>query len=429
MKISRIRQVSVWSYAALASLAFWSLGTLTTSCKHVEELLETGPVEPKKPLTCVSDLSAARDAKFDLAGDLATKMRVVTEGTVHLREVVEKLDKDVAHACAAIGRDLGKKALEVDEGLAPGERALSVCSAAAARVKSNREENGIVFLIYPQVPMCTTSLSEHSRCLRECDSNLPPDGSGTRCDPDSVSGRCDAKCTGTCVASHSDECSGHCRGVCRGGCDEEFHGKCGGRCNGTCDGNSSSGTCDGVCEGKCSKDANGSCGGTCKGKCAGACLSDSKKRQCSGICNGTCSEPLTAERCGGVLAPPEMVPECGALCSAQMSKQVNCLAGNVDIQVYNSTTEGAGDKLKAALAKGAAVLLEADEGMRPSLERASGGLQSAFESAEDAFDSNESAKKRAEKCLRTAKDDFEAARKALEKVREASQAVFFAAKG
>lgn len=423
MKTPNFRRVSIW----LCALA--TLGAVPAGCKTVNEFLRTGSTEPAQPKTCVSDLSAARETKFDLPGDLATKVKAVVEGTVHLREVVTKLDKDVAHACAAIGRDLGKH-LEVDDAQAPGDRALSVCKATAKRVKSNREENGIVFLLYPQAPTCTTSLSEHSRCLRDCDSNLPPDGSGTRCDPDSVSGRCEAKCEGVCVTSHSDDCAGLCRGVCRGGCDDEFHGKCGGRCNGTCDGESSSGKCEGLCEGKCSKDADGSCGGTCKGKCAGSCLSESKKKkQCNGICQGACSEELTAERCGGVLAPPEMVPECGALCSAQMSKQVNCLAGNVDIQVYNSTKEGAGAKLKASLGKGAGVLLEADEGMRAQLDRAAGGVQAAFDSVQEALSSDEKSKKRVGRCLQTAKDEFEAARKALEKVREASQAVFFAAKG
>jgi hypothetical protein len=403
-----------------------SLGLLATSCETVKEMIGMEPKEPE-PKSCVANLDTAGDVKVDGQGDLPIKVKAVLEGTVHLREAIEKLDKDVAHACAAVGRDLSKDAIEVDEGKPAGVRALSVCSAAAKRVKSSREDNGVVLLVYPQAPICTTSLSEHTSCLRGCDPNLPADG--VQCDPDSASGRCGEKCEGVCVTSHSEECAGSCRGACRGGCDEDFFGKCGGRCNGTCDGNSVSGKCEGVCEGKCSKDADGSCGGTCKGKCAGFCLTQSEKKECSGTCQGSCSEDMELVRCGAVLAPPEMVPECAAMCNAKMTREVHCLAGNVDIQVYNSTKEGAGAKLQGALKKGIDVLSQADDGMRQQFDRATERLTTAFDTVEEAIANEQKVKQDVGGCLESAKEEFEDTKAALEKIREASQAVFLAAKG
>lgn len=411
------------------ALLFLAWALPTGGCKYVEKL--TGKTSnPETQKACIEDLQTARGQKFELEGELEARVSAALEGTVYLRDLAEKLGKEVAEACAAMGRDLGNSKLDVDESLEPGARAKAVCDQVTKLIKKKKEDDGVVLLLYPHAPMCSVGLDEFSGCLRECDSALSAsDGSSASCDPESVMGRCEAKCDGTCVQSFSDDCSGTCRGSCQGGCDEGFYGKCGGRCIGTCDGSTSPGKCDGVCDGKCTSEANGSCQGKCKGKCAGACLSEVKRRTCAGTCVGSCSEDFSAQRCGIALPPPEMTPACAALCDAKMTRQLHCIAGHADIMVYHSTKEGAGEKLKAALEKRLDVLIGAEEGMKAFIDRAHEGVSNTFSAIDESLKDDAKAKKKVRPCLEQAEDVRKDAAAAIEVIRETSTSVVLAVKG
>ncbi len=384
---------------------------------------------PEEPKSCLEDLTAVNEAKFSLSGDLGPRTKAVLTGTVHLRELAKKLDTEVATVCSALAQDLGQKDAKPQDSLPPGKKATAACEQAAEAIKKKREEDGVVMLVYPYAPTCTVDLADYGRCVRQCDSNVPPDSSAVQCDVDSSRGRCSGKCQGQCVESFTESCKGTCRGVCRGGCDDQFFGKCGGRCIGTCDGASVSGKCDGVCDGKCSSDADGSCQGTCKGKCSGTCLSDIKKTSCGGTCAGTCSEALGSERCGVVITPPEMTPACGAMCDADLADNLQCVGGYVDAIVYHETKAGAGEKLKEALAKRLDVLLAASEGSGPAIERAHMKLEAAFEGIDESLQADPDGKKRVDTCLGDAKKQRKDAAEAVEMIREVAASVIGAVKG
>lgn len=412
------------------SLSFGLLCLLPiVGCKYVEEL--TGKAKtPEVQKSCVEDLQTVGEQKFELEGDLSTRVQAVLTGTVYLRELTEKLSQEVAGACAAIGRDLGDSQLKADDALAPAARVVATCEPTAKLLKKKKEDDGVVLLLYTHAPICSVALDDFSRCLAECDPALAAaEDSGPSCEPSTAMGRCEGKCDGTCVQSFSDDCAGICRGACRGGCDEGFYGKCGGRCIGTCDGSTSSGKCEGICDGKCSDDSNGSCQGRCKGKCAGACLSEVKKRACAGTCSGACSEDLSAQRCGVALPPPEITPACGAMCDAKLTRQLHCVAGYADILVYNSTKAGAGDKIKSALEKRLDVLIGAEEGMKAAIDRAHQGIVDGLNGIHESLQGNAQAEKKVGSCLEDAAELQQEAVEALQTIREVSTRVVLAVKG
>lgn len=401
---------------------------LLGGCKWVNELRgET----PQASQSCVDDLQTVRALEIDLEGDLPARVRATLTGAVHLNELSKKLDREVADVCVGISRDLGDGKAQVNEDAEPGERAKVACEATAKRIRQKREEGGAVLLLYPHPPICTMNLDEYARCARECDpAPFGGDGSKLSCDPESAFGRCEAKCQGTCFEMSSENCKGTCRGECRGGCEEDFFGKCGGRCSGTCDGASVTGKkCEGTCDGKCSADAEGSCQGKCNGRCSGSCLAEASKSVCGGTCAGTCSEEMKSPRCGAVLAPAEMLPVCSAMCDAELSRQLSCTAGHADVVAFHSAKEGAADQLKAVLAKRLELLLAADDGMRPSIDRAHEGIAASFISLEEALNQLERADKSLGECLKGAAQQRREAAEALERVREASLAVLVAVKG
>jgi hypothetical protein len=356
-------------------------------------------------------------------------VKAALAGTVHLRELAKKLDGEVASVCSALTEELGQGKGSAKDSLPPGERARIACQQAAEAIKKRREQDGLVMLIYSHAPTCSKNLADYARCARQCDSNVPPDPGAIHCDAESASGRCSDKCQGQCIESFTETCSGVCRGVCKGGCDDQFYGKCGGRCIGTCDGASVSGKCAGVCDGKCSADADGSCQGTCKGKCAGTCLSPVKKASCGGTCAGTCSVALGSERCGTLIAPPEMTPACGALCDAEQAGQLQCLAGYVDAVVFHENKPGTGQKLKDAFAKRLDVLLGAGEGTVPVIQHAHSGIEAALQGIDESLESDPEGKKKLGPCLDDAKEQGKAAAEAVGKIREAALAVIASVKG
>jgi hypothetical protein len=416
----------------IASLALISVAVVAAvplgGCKFIEDLTG-GSKQPAEKKSCVADIETVREMKIALEGDLPTRVQATLSGAVYLRELAEKLDKEVGNVCANLNRELGKGKAKLNDKLKPGERAKAACEETGKLIRAKREKDGIVMLIYPHAPMCTVGLDDYSRCVRQCDPNLPPDGSGIVCDSEMVSGRCSDKCEGVCLLSFSDSCEGVCRGQCKGGCAEEFYGKCGGKCTGTCDGLTKSGSCEGTCEGKCSADADGSCQGTCKGKCSGMCLTEAKKTECDGTCLGSCSEALGSERCGIALAPPEMLPACGAMCEAKLAKDLQCVAAHADVSVYNSTKKGAGDKLKGMLTKKLELLLGAGDGMKDSIDRAHEGVATSIASLQEAVESDATVKKKIGACVNQAEKNREESAAAIEAIREAVITVLTAVKG
>lgn len=421
-KVAKVR----WVRRCLAPMAV-SLGlglVVTSGCKLIAGGKTTDATEaPAQPTSCVSDMKAVESTKFDLEGDLPIKITATLKGTVHLKELTTKLDRDVSDACTSLARDLDSAKVEVSDSLAPGEHAKAACEEAAKRVKQAREKGGVVLLTYPQPPICSVSLDDYTRCAKDCDMTLASFSSGVQCDPASALGRCDAKCEGVCLLTGSDECKGQCRGTCKGSCDADFYGKCGGSCKGTCDGKTSSGKCKGTCEGKCSGDADGVCQGKCSGGCGGTCLNPATKNKCGGVCSGKCSDAFVAARCGAVNAPAEMVPECGAMCDAQFARDLNCQAGYVGVSVYNSAKEGAGDRLKSALDRQFSALLTSSEGMKEPIDKAHAGIASAYTAIDEMLAEDEAAKKQVASCLETANKQREEAANALTQIRDAAALV------
>jgi hypothetical protein len=418
-KVAKVRQLKISLRLLTLSLG---LGLVVTSgCKFFAGGKSNDTSQaPAQPASCVADMQAVDATKFDLEGDLAIKVKATLKGTVHLKELTTKLDRDVSDACMNLARDLDSAKVEVSDSLAPGEHAKAACEEAAKRVKQAREKGGVVLLTYPQAPVCSVSLDDYTRCAKDCDMTLASFSSGVMCDPASTLGRCDAKCDGVCLLSGSDECKGQCRGTCKGSCDAEFYGKCGGTCKGTCDGKTAAGKCKGTCEGKCSGDADGVCQGKCSGGCGGTCLNPATKNKCGGVCSGKCSEAFSAQRCGAVSAPAEMVPECGAMCDAQFARDLNCQAGYVSVSVYNSAKEGAGASLKTALDRQLSTLLTSSDGMKEPVDKAHEGIATGYTAIEEMLAEDEAAKKQVQSCLQTASKQREEAAAALTLIREAA---------
>ncbi len=396
-------------------------------CKYVEKLLGKTK-SPTETSSCVADMQTAKETKVSVEGDLPTRVSAALVGTVHLRDLTERLDQTVVDACTAVARDLGEN-VKPKPDLPPGERAKDVCSRTAKLIKKKRDADGVVFLLYTYEPMCTVGLDDFKSCVRECDGALSPDAAGVQCDEETAGGRCPAKCDGVCFEAFTEECDGVCRGMCRGACKEDFYGKCGGRCIGTCDGNTVSGKCEGTCDGKCTSDSDGSCQGPCVGKCSGSCVSESKRAKCAGICVGSCSEAFSAERCDFALGPAEMVPACGAMCEAQTVSKSTCTGAYADIVVYNSSNEGAADKIKSALEKRLELLLTADAGMKAGTDRAHARLAETFAAIDETLAEHARAKKEVGACLENASRVRQQAAEGLDGIRSAVSDVVVAIKG
>lgn len=393
---------------------------LTPGCKLFGAGSTSGSSSsPAHADSCVADTKAVDDLKLKLEGDLPIKVSATLKATIYLRELSEKLDRDASDACMNIARDLDSAKVDVADSLPPGEHAKAACEEAAKRVKDARDKGGVVLLGYPQAPTCSISLEDFTLCAKDCDQTVASLG-GLQCDADLSLGRCDSKCDGSCFIQNSDSCTGSCRGTCRGSCDADFYGKCGGRCNGTCDGKTSSGKCKGTCEGKCSADADGICQGKCKGECGGTCVDPVKKAKCAGSCLGKCSDPFIAPRCGAVAAPAEMVPECGAMCTARLARDARCDAGFVGLSVYNSAKEGAGDKLVHALSQPLTQLLSIAEGMKDHVDHSVEATTNAFSSLQEVLEEDKNAKEQVSDCLETASKAREEATNALQMIRDAS---------
>lgn len=375
---------------------------------------------PTEKASCVEDLEAAKAAKFDTDADLAARLSATLVGTVLLQQNADKADEDLARACESLTRELGVEVKDAE--LTPGERAKSRCAAAIEQVKATREKAGATLVTDLKPPMCSARTSDFESCARECDANLPP-GFKVGCMPEATSGRCDAKCTGTCVENSSDDCDAVCRGTCEGRCMEGFFGTCGGKCIGDCDGKTSNGKCEGTCDGKCTSGASGSCQSKCDGKCAGACLSEVKGKTCEGSCFGSCSDAFSDPRCGEMVPPAEMAPECRSQCDAELSSRLACNAGFADVTVFSAAERDRAERLRAALRRALGNVLNVEQGNVSQLKRSAEGLTASLESLEETAANDASLQKKAKGCLEAVRNKQEKAIATLDAFAETSAAL------
>jgi hypothetical protein len=157
-------------------------------------------------------------------------------------------------------------------------------------------------------------------------------------------------------------------------------------------------------------------------------MNPSAKAKCGGTCSGKCSDAFTSARCGAVNAPAEMVPECGALCDAQLAREVTCQAGFVGISVYNSAKAGAGDQLKAQLDRQLSALLTSSDGMKAPIDKAYESVGNAFTALQEAIEEDAAAKKQVAKCLGEAGKERETALAAVTLIRDAAAATLASVK-
>jgi hypothetical protein len=380
---------------------------------------------PQEKASCVEDMEAAKAAKFDADSDLNARVSATLVGTVVLQQSAEKADQDLAQLCDSLARELGG---DVKDSEAPaGERAKASCPAAMEQIKAARAKAGATLVTELRTPTCSARSSDFEICARECDPNLPPEFK-VGCAPEATSGRCEAKCTGTCFENSTDDCDAVCRGTCQGKCMDGFFGSCGGKCIGDCDGKTSNGKCAGTCDGKCTSQANGSCESKCEGKCAGACLEEMKGKECKGSCLGSCSETFSDVRCGEMLAPEEMAPECRAQCDAELSSRLTCNAGFADVTVFSAAERDKAEQLRASLSRTFGNVLTVETGNVAQLKRSAEGLTTSLGSIEESAASNPTLEKKAKGCLEAARTKQEKAIKTLDAFVETSAALVEATK-
>jgi hypothetical protein len=137
---------------------------------------------------------------------------------------------------------------------------------------------------------------------------------------------------------------------------------------------------------------------------------------------------MTDTRCGAVLTPAEIVPECAALCDAKLARDASCQGAHVNVVVYSSSKPGAGEKLKATLNRRLETLLTAEAGMKAPAERAVSGFVQALQAVDEAVASPAASDEALSSCLNAAREQRDRAQTALTQVREASMAVFAALK-
>lgn len=272
---------------------------------------------------------------------------------------------------------------------------------------------------------CGPVLEDFAQCAKDCDPNVANTaGGGVSCEAGKQAGRCSGKCTGTCTDTQAAACKATCQGKCQGKCTKGFFGKCGGKCIGSCDMAKVNGKCKGNCDGQCLSEANGTCEGKCEGKCQGACVADLKKAECSGTCSGSCSEKMSMARCDEIVAPPELAPECSALCTAQTAGKLSCSGGFLEVAVFSAKDQTAAESLRASVAPRLKEILSVGDGMYPGLEKAAVAVKTALEGLEQTAAENEEFGKKAGDCIKLAQKKQEAAGAAFAKLHDVGQALY-----
>jgi hypothetical protein len=387
-----------------------------------------GEVAPEKPPTCLGDAKQLGDKKFGLEGSLEDRVHAVFGGVLHLEETANKLDDRLANVCESVARGLGVDKPEVKPQNVPGVRTELACKKAIDKLAALKEKHAITLSIDAKEFHCGVRPDDFASCAKRCDINLPPGSAEISCGEDELRGRCTGKCTGECAQLNASECTASCEGECNGSCNKGFYGKCGGKCIGTCDMGNVNGKCTGMCDGKCLSDAQGTCEGTCKGKCAGSCVHKSKKAACDGTCSGSCDGTMAAAVCGETLPPPEMSPECVAMCDAAVTSKLHCTTAYVGVALVRADKEAEGKRVQSALVGRLKDALEIGDGMKSPLENATTKLTEVLENLKNDLTEDPASAKKVNTCLQEAITKKDAAAAGFAKLSEASAALFEAAR-
>lgn len=375
--------------------------------------------------TCVADQNTVRQQKFGLDSETEARVSATLLGTVALTETAKKLDDQIADLCAGISRELGAKSPAVEGSAELGNRSQAACNTAIETIQAAKQKAEANMTVEMKEPACGSLLDDFSSCVRECDPNVAsmPAG-GISCETDKLTGRCGDKCSGTCTEGYTDSCKSTCQGKCQGKCTQGFFGKCGGKCIGTCDMANVNGKCDGNCDGKCLSEANGTCEGKCEGKCQGACVTELKKRECGGICTGSCSDKMTSARCNDIVLPPELNPECSAMCSARTAGKLSCSGGFVEVLVFSAKNKSSAESIRSAVGGRLKEILTVGDGMAQPLEKASARVKEALDGLEQTANDSPEIGAKISTCLKDARSKQESAAAAFVKLHELGQALF-----
>ncbi len=309
-----------------------------------------------------------------------------------------------------------------------GQRTELACKKAIDKLKAVKEKNSVSLSIDAKQFDCGVRPDDFASCAKQCDVNLPPGNTEVSCGDGQLRGRCTGKCTGECAQTNTTECASTCEGECNGSCNKGFYGHCGGKCIGTCDMGNVNGKCKGMCDGKCLADASGTCEGTCKGKCTGNCTKDVKKAECDGTCTGACDATMAAAVCGETLPPPEMSPDCVAMCDAAMTAKLQCTTAHVGVAVVRAEPESEGKRVQNTLNGRLKDALEIGDGMKLPLENATTKVSEALENLKNDLTEDPTAAKKVNTCLQEAVGKKDAAAAGFAKLSEVSAALFEAAR-
>jgi hypothetical protein len=327
---------------------------------------------------CPSTPSAIMSTTWGLDAQLESRVKAGLSAAANLEKLAVRIEGQVASACGGLAKDLGATDAQLTpKEPGPGKRAEAACSVAAGLLGEYKAKVQGTLSVRAQPPRCSASMDAMADCAARCDANVQPGQVDVRCEGGELSGRCGGQCQGTCTVEGGARCEGSCSGQCTGACDAGFSGRCDGACEGKCDGQTASGKCAGTCEGKCGGGASGSCSGTCKGQCSAACEMQASG-QCEGTCTGQCSVEMEAPKCTGNVEPPRMSAECEANCDAEVSANVECTPGRVDVSIQGADAQAAA-RLRTALSNNLPQLLEVTVGLRGAAEEVVGSVQTSLQ--------------------------------------------------
>jgi hypothetical protein len=412
------------AFAALVCALFGCIGL--GGCQHLN--FARGETAPEKAPACLGEVKDLRAKKFGLEGSLEERVHTTFAGVLHLEETAIKLDDRLAEVCESMARGLGVDNPEVKPQATLGVRTELACKKAIEKLKAVKEKHSVALAIDAKQFDCGVRPDDFAACAKQCDGNLPPGNSEVSCEEGKLRGRCTGKCTGECGQTNTTGCASTCEGECNGSCNKGFYGHCGGKCIGTCDMANVNGKCAGMCDGKCLSDAQGTCEGTCKGKCNGNCTKDVKKAACDGTCTGACDATMAAAICSETLPPPEMSPDCVAMCGAAMTSKLQCTSAHVGVALVRAEKESEGKRVQNALSGRLKDVLEIGDGMKLPLESAAAKVSEALESLKTDLAEDSASAKKANSCLQEAISKKDAATAAFTKLSEVSAAVFEAAR-
>lgn len=396
------------------------------SCQHLN--FGRGEVAPEKPPACLGEIKDLKEKKFGLEGPLEERIHTTFTGVLELERTAGKLDDRLAEVCESIARSLGVEKPEVKAQSSLGMRTELACKKAIEKLTSIKQKNSVTLSIDAKEFECGVRPDDFATCAKQCDVNLPPGNTDLGCEEGKLRGRCTGKCTGECGQINTNSCAATCEGECNGSCTKGFYGHCGGKCIGTCDMANVNGKCSGMCDGKCLSDARGTCEGTCKGKCTGNCTKDVKKASCDGTCTGQCDATMAAPVCSETLPPPEMTPECVAMCSAAMTSKLQCTTAHVGIALVRADKEAEGKRVQNALAGRLKDVLEIGDGMKVPLESAAAKMTESLDALKDDLADDAAAEKKVHTCLSEAINKKDAAEAAFAKLSKVSAELFDAAR-